>query len=138
MSETKALATYLVNSRLEDIPEDVRHESRRALLNYIGCAVGGSREPAVETALERLQPYFGKPTAGILARAERMDPLHAALINGISSHVFEYDDTMPKNYIHPTPPVASALFAYASCESRQRTDFIHAFLLGFETEATSR
>ena len=57
MSETKALATYLVNSRLEDIPEDVRHESRRALLNYIGCAVGGSQEPAVETALKALQPY---------------------------------------------------------------------------------
>ena len=51
LSETKVLASYLVNSRLEDIPEDIRHESKRALLNYIGCAVGGSREPAVETAL---------------------------------------------------------------------------------------
>lgn len=135
MSETKALASYLVNSRLEDIPEDVRHEACRALLNYIGCAVGGSREPAVETALEALQPYFGKPTAGLLARTERMDPLHASLINGISSHVFEYDDTLPKNYIHPTPPVASAIFAYASANRVTGRDFVQAFLLGFETEA---
>lgn len=135
MSETKALATYLVNSRLDDIPEDVRHEARRALLNYIGCAVGGSREPAVETALQALQPYFGKPTAGLLARTERMDPLHAALINGISSHVYEYDDTLPKNYIHPSPPVASALFAHAGAHRVNGRDFIHAFLLGFETEA---
>lgn len=135
MSETKALASYLVNSRLEDIPDDVRHESRRALLNYIGCAVGGSREPAVETALHALSPYFGKPTAGLLARSERMDPLHAALINGISSHVFEYDDTLPKNYIHPTPPVASAIFAHASAHRVAGRDFVHAFLLGFETEA---
>jgi len=64
-----------------------------------------------------------------------MDPLHASLINGISSHVFEYDDTLPKNYIHPSPPVASALFAYASANRVSGTDFIHAFLLGFETEA---
>jgi 2-methylcitrate dehydratase PrpD len=135
LSETKALATYLVNSRLEDIPEDVQHESRRALLNYIGCAVGGSQEPAVETALKALEPYFGKPTAGLLARAERMDPLYASVINGISSHVFEYDDTMPKNYIHPTPPVASAIFAHASAHRVTGRDFIHAFLLGFETEA---
>lgn len=97
--------------------------------------MGGSREAPVETALRALQPYFGKPTAGLLARAERMDPLHAALINGISSHVFEYDDTLPKNYIHPSPPVASALFAYASANRVSGTDFIHAFLLGFETEA---
>jgi len=135
LSETKTLATYLVSSRLEDIPEEVRHESRRALLNLVGCAVGGSREPAVETALKALQPYFGKPTARLLARPEQMDPFYAAVINGISSHVFEYDDTMPKNYIHPSPPVASALFAYASANRVHGKDFIHAFLLGFETEA---
>lgn len=135
MSETKTLASYLVSSRLEDIPEDVRHQSRRALLNYIGCAVGGSREPAVETALRALEPYFGKPTARLLARPEKLDPFYAALINGISSHVFEYDDTLPKNYIHPSPPVASVLFAYASANPVHGRDFIHAFLLGFETEA---
>jgi 2-methylcitrate dehydratase PrpD len=125
----------VVANRWEDIPQDVRHESRRALLNYLGCAVGGSREPAVETALSALKPCFGPPTAGLLARSERMDPLHASLINGISSHVFEYDDTMPKNYIHPTPPVASALFSYASANPVTGRDFSHAFLLGFETEA---
>src|SRR4030095_1873870 len=135
LSETKTLASYLVSSRLDDIPQDVQHEARRALLNYVGCAVGGSREPAVETALKALEPYFGKPTAGLLARTERMDPLSASVINGISSHVFEYDDTMPKNYIHPSPPVASALFAYASANRVHGRDFIHAFLLGFETES---
>jgi 2-methylcitrate dehydratase PrpD len=135
LSETKILASYLVSSRLEDIPDNVRHESRRALLNYIGCAVGGSKEPAAETALRALEPFFGKPTARLLARGERMDPLYAALINGITSHVFEYDDTLPKNYIHPSPPVASALFAYASANRVHGRDFIHAFLLGFETES---
>jgi 2-methylcitrate dehydratase PrpD len=135
VSVTKALASYIVESRLEDIPDDVRHQARRSILNLVGCAVGGSREPAVETALRALTPYFGKATAGVLARNERMDPLHAALINGITSHVFEYDDTLPKNYIHPSPPVASALFAYASANRVNGRDFVHAFLLGFETEA---
>jgi 2-methylcitrate dehydratase PrpD len=135
MPQTKALASFIVASRREDIPQDVRHEARRAILNYLGCAVGGSREPAVETALRALKPCFGPPSAGLLARAERMDPLHASLINGISSHVFEYDDTMPKNYIHPTPPVASALFAYAAANPVSGRDFVHAFVLGFETEA---
>jgi len=135
LSVTRTLASYLTASRIDDIPEDIRHESRRSLLNYIGCAVGGSREPSVEILLSTLQPYFGKPTAGILARPERMDPLHAALMNGMTSHVFEYDDTLPKNYIHPSPPLASALFAYASANRVTGKDFIHAFLLGFETEA---
>jgi 2-methylcitrate dehydratase PrpD len=135
LSETRTLASYLIKSRIDDIPQDIRHESRRSVLNLVGCAVGGSREAPVDTALRALEPYFGKPTARLLARPERMDPLHAALINGISSHVFEYDDTLPKNYIHPSPPVASALFAFATANRVSGADFIHAFLLGFETEA---
>src|SRR5690606_26640571 len=68
-------------------------------------------------------------------RRERFDALHAALLNGIGSHVHEYDDTLPKNYIHPSVPVASALFAYASANPVSGADFVHAFVLGFEVES---
>jgi 2-methylcitrate dehydratase PrpD len=135
MPETKALSSYIVSSRFEQIPGDVIHEARRALLNFIGCAVGGSREPAVDTAIRALTPFSGQPTASLLARRERFDPLFAAVINGISGHVFEYDDTTPMNYIHPTPPVASALLAYASASRTAGKDFLHAFIMGFEAES---
>ena len=135
MPETQALASYVVTSRFEEIPQDVRHEARRALVNYLGCAVGGSPHPAVDRAIDALGPYSGKPTASILGRTERLDPLHASLMNGISSHVYDYDDTTPKNYIHPSSPVASALFAYASTQRVSGRDFMHAFILGFEAES---
>ncbi len=135
MSETKALASYVVSSRFEDIPQDVSHEARRAILNYVGCAVGGSIHPAMDITLRALGPFAGKATASILGRAERIDPLHASLLNGISSHVHDYDDTTPQNYIHPTSPVASALFAYASANGISGHDFLHAFIVGFEVES---
>jgi 2-methylcitrate dehydratase PrpD len=135
MSETKILATYVVENRLEDIPDDVRHEARRAIVNYMGCAVGGASDEAVDIAIRTLTPFSGKPVARILGRTERMDPLHASLMNGISSHVNDYDDTTPKNYSHPTSPVASALFAYASANPVSGRDFMHAFILGFEAES---
>jgi 2-methylcitrate dehydratase PrpD len=135
MSETKILASYVLTSRLEDIPSDVRHEARRALVNYVGCAVGGSPHPAVDLAIGALRPYAGPATASILGRVERLDPLHASLMNGISSHVYDFDDTTPKNYSHPTSPVASALFAYASANTVRGRDFMEAFILGFEAES---
>jgi 2-methylcitrate dehydratase PrpD len=135
MPETKELASYLIQSRWDDIPQDVRHEAKRAILNYVGCAVGGSREPAVDIAMRTMKPFSGEATASVFARPERLDPLHAALLNGLTSHVYEYDDTLPKNYIHPSPPVASALFSYASANPVSGRDFLHSFLLGFETEA---
>jgi 2-methylcitrate dehydratase PrpD len=134
MEETKALASYVLSTRIEDIPQDVRHEAKRAILNYVGCALGGSADEAMDIAIRTLGPYFGPPTASILGRAERTDPLHASLMNGISSHVYDYDDTTPKNYMHPTSPVASALFAYASAHPVSGRDFMQAFILGFEAE----
>ena len=135
MSQTKTLSDYLVSSRFEQIPGDVIHEARRSLLNWVGCAVGGSREPAVEIAIRALSPFSGARSSALMARQERFDPLYAAVINGISGHVFEYDDTTPMNYIHPTPPVASALFAYASANPISGRDYLHAFLMGFEAES---
>ena len=124
MSETKTLASYVVTSRIESVPEDVRHEARRAIVNFMGCALGGSVDTAVDRAIQAFGPYAGKPPASILGRIERMDPLHAALMNGISSHVYDFDDTTPKNYSHPTSPVASALFAFASANRVSATRYI--------------
>jgi 2-methylcitrate dehydratase PrpD len=135
MSETKVLSSYVVTANAGDIPDDVRHEARRAILNYVGCAIGGSRHAAMEIAIRALGPFSGNPTARVLARTDRLDPLHASLMNGISSHVFDYDDTTPQNYMHPTSPLASALFAYSSVNPVRGSDFMHAFILGFEVES---
>lgn len=135
MSTTEDLARYVVEAGIEDVPADVVDEARRALVNYVGCAIGGSRESALDVAIRALLPYSGKPAASVLGRRERCDALHAALFNGIGSHVHEYDDTLPKNYIHPSIPVASALFAHASARPTSGRDFALAFILGFEIES---
>ena len=135
MSATETLAAYVVNDDGTAIPQDVWREATRAVLNYVGCAIGGSIEPALDIAIDTFAPFSGETTASVLGRRERFDPLHAALLNGIGSHVHEFDDTTPKNYIHPSIPVASALFAHASANAVSGRDFIHAFILGFEAES---
>ncbi len=132
MTVTARLVNYILDSRLDDIPRDVHHEAKRALLNIVGCALGGAEHPAVDIAIAALGSYSGAPTCGVLGRRERFDPLFASLLNGISSHVHDYDDTLPRNYIHASSPVASALFAYAGVNKVSGPDFLHAFILGFE------
>jgi 2-methylcitrate dehydratase PrpD len=134
-SPTLKLAAYVTDSQFDALPTDVVSESRRAILNYLGCALGGSLEPALDKAIQVLAPYSGPAKANVLGRRESFDELHAALLNGIGSHVHEYDDTLPQNYIHPSVPVASALFAYASANPVSGRDFMHAFILGLEVES---
>lgn len=133
MEVTKTLARYLVASRWEDVPQRVRHEASRALLNWLGCAIGSSRHETVERALAAVRPFSGPPQAAVLGRAERLDILHAALINGISSHVLDFDDTHVKA-IHPSAPVLPALLAYAEWRKITGAELVHAFVLGVEAE----
>jgi 2-methylcitrate dehydratase PrpD len=133
MEVTRTLARYLVESRWADIPESVRHEACRAVLNWLGCAVGSCRHETVECALTAVQPFCGPPQAAVLGRGERMDILHAALINGISSHVLDFDDTHARA-IHPSAPVLPALFAFAEWRTVSGADLAHAFVLGVEAE----
>jgi 2-methylcitrate dehydratase PrpD len=131
---TRILARYLVGSKPDDVPAEVRREATRSFLNWLGCAVGGSVHPTLDIALKALRPFMGAPQATMLGRADRLDVFHAALLNGISSHVFDFDDTHLKTIIHPAGPVASAILALAEHRPVSGRDFLHAFILGVEAE----
>jgi 2-methylcitrate dehydratase PrpD len=134
MEVTRILARYIVNARYADIPAPVRREAVRSVLNWLGCAVGSCRHEAVDCALTALKPFSGKAEASILGREEKTDILLAALLNGISSHVFDFDDTHLPTIIHPAGPVASALFPLAEHMQVTGAELLHAFILGVETE----
>jgi len=131
---TGTLARYIVAARYEDLPANVRKEGARTLLNWVGCAVGGSRHETVDKAVAALSPFSGAPEANVLGRRERLDVMHAALMNGISSHIFDYDDTHLKTIIHPAGPVASAILALSQRQPVSGRDFLNALVLGVETE----
>ena len=131
---TRILARYLVKARYDDLPSNVRKEGVRTLFNWVGCAVGGSRHEALDKAVAALGPFSGKPEANVLGRRERFDVVTTALLNGISSHVFDYDDTHLKTIIHPAGPVASAILALAQRRTVSGTDFLNALVLGVEAE----
>ena len=103
---TAALARFVADSRWEDIPAPVRHEAKRALLNFVGCAIGGSQDEAIGHAIAVLGPFSGPPHASVIGRAERFDLLTTAFLNAASGNVLDFDDTHPATVIHPTSPVA--------------------------------
>jgi 2-methylcitrate dehydratase PrpD len=131
---TRKLALWVVGSRPEAVPAAVRKEAVRTLLNWIGCALGGSHTETVNMALAAMQPFSGPAQATVLGRAEKLDILNASLVNGISSHALDFDDTHLKTVIHPAGPVASAILALAEYRPVSGRDFLNALILGVEVE----
>jgi 2-methylcitrate dehydratase PrpD len=57
---------------------------------------------------------------------------NAALLNGISSHTFDFDDTHLKTIIHPAGPVASAILALGEHLGATGRQLIDALVIGVE------
>jgi len=133
---TAPLAAFVARCGWADLPSTVRHEARRALLNYFAVACAGAPDPTLDIA-HRVYARFGaRPEAGLVGRPGRLDRLNAAALNAMAANVYDFDDTHHPTIIHPTAPVAAALFAQAQAEARpvRGTDFLLAFVLGVETE----
>ena len=130
---TRGLADYVVGSRFDDIPAEVRREAVRSLINFIGVSVAGARHETVEAALAALKDLGASGEAVVLGRRERLDGMNAALINGISSAVLDFDATQFKRTnIHASGPVLPPLLALAGSRPVSGAEFLHAFILGVE------
>jgi 2-methylcitrate dehydratase PrpD len=109
---TEELAAFLAASRWQDIPDSVRREAKRALLNIAGCVVAGGADPAV-------------------ARLRKVFPQEDALLAAAAATAHDYDDTHLPTVIHATPPIAGVLWELAKRTSG--AELLHALILGMET-----
>jgi aconitate decarboxylase len=131
----KTLAQWAVDLQYSNLSTSTIKAAKRSFYNWTGCAIGGSSHEAVSITIDSLSPFFGKPASSLIGLKNRTDAQHAALINGIASHVHDFDDTHLDTIIHPTGPVASALLAYAEFKGGvSGEDFILALVAGIEAE----
>ncbi|HEX4944087.1 MAG TPA: MmgE/PrpD family protein, partial [Usitatibacteraceae bacterium] len=129
---TRALARFVATHPSRGWNDAVDHEAHRTFLNWAGCAVGGARHEAAQAALDAAAMLQPAPQSTVLGRSEKVDMASAALINGITSHVFDFDDTHLKTIIHPGGPVASAVFALAETTGASGREVIDALVLGID------
>ncbi len=129
---TRLLAEFVAHHPSRGWSDAVDHEAHRTFLNWLGCAVGASHHESVAAALAAVQMLQPAPQATLLGRAERVDMASASLVNGISSHTFDFDDTHLKTIIHPAGPVASALLALAEVTGASGRALIDALVLGID------
>ncbi len=129
---TQILARFVATHPSRGWSDAVEHEAHRTFLNWAGCAVGAAQHEAMQAALAGVQMLEPAPQASVLGRSERVDMAGAALLNGISSHTFDFDDTHLKTIIHPAGPVASAALALAEHAGASGRALIDALVLGID------
>src|SRR5882757_3891660 len=129
---TQILAKFVATHPSRGWSDAVDHEAHRTFMNWVGCAVGAARHESAAAALAAMKMLQPAPQSSILGRPEKVDMASAALVNGITSHTFDFDDTHLKTIIHPAGPVASALLALAEVTGASGREVIDALVLGID------
>jgi aconitate decarboxylase len=133
---TKAMAMWALALNYTAIPAPVLDIATKSIYNWAGCAIGGYDQAAPTTALDAITPFLGSlGNSTLFGNGQLVDVQTATLINGISSHADDYDDTHRDNPIHPSGSVLPALFAVAEWRgSVSGKEFVTAFIAGVEAE----
>jgi 2-methylcitrate dehydratase PrpD len=132
---TEGLARHIVATRWEDVPREVRHQARRSLINFFAVTLAGCRSRPIEITLRSLSEFSGGRQVSLIGRAEKIDTLGAAFLHAAGANVDDFCDTHTATVIHPTAPVAGALFAYAGLQPISGADLLLAFVVGNEVQA---
>ncbi len=129
---TERLAQFVVDSRMEDFPTEVIEASKKCLLDWIGVAFGGMKDPSIKIMIDLIKEIGGKRQASVLGYGVKTNVLNAALINGTMSHVLDYDDAHSGTRSHPSAPLIPALLSVAEWRKQSGSELITAFVAGFE------
>jgi 2-methylcitrate dehydratase PrpD len=129
---TRILARFVATHPSRGWNDTIDHEAHRTFYNWLGCAIGAAKHEAADAAVAAVKMLDPAPQASVLGRKEKVDMASAALVNGITSHTFDFDDTHLKTIIHPAGPVASAVLALAEHRGLGGRDVIDALVLGID------
>lgn len=129
---TQILAKFVATHPSKGWSDAVDHEAHRTFMNWLGCAVGAAKHEAADAAIAAANMLQPAAQASVVGRTDKLDMANAALVNGITSHTFDFDDTHLKTIIHPAGPVASAVLALAEHTGNTGREVIDALVIGID------
>jgi 2-methylcitrate dehydratase PrpD len=131
---TSALAARINTTRWNTLPRAAQTVAKQCILDFVGVALAGAREPLVEMLTAEAEDAGGHAQAALIGRGRRLSVEQAALINGAAGHAHDYDDVHLAMNGHPTVPVAPAVLAVAEHLDKGAQALLAAFAAGVDTE----
>jgi 2-methylcitrate dehydratase PrpD len=140
---TRAVVEFITRARLEDFPPEAVRLGTRCLVDGLGVMLAGSTTPAARIVRDHVQAGERAAEATVLGpQPFRTSAASAALLNGLSGHAHDFDDTQLSTtadrifglLTHPTVPPLAAALAVGERLKASGARVLEAFLTGFEVE----
>lgn len=128
-SLTQELVNFVVKTEYEDLPQSVIHESKRILLDAVGCALAGLSSDKGKVAVKLATRMAGPPESTIIGLGEKVSSCAASFANGELINALDWDAALAG---HNVASVVPALLALAESGQASGKRLILAIALGIE------
>jgi len=132
MKVINELVDFIRGTRFEDLPPEAVSKAKEGVMDFLGCALLGSRNQTGKLVLDYVKNIGAKPEATVIGGGFRTAMALAALSNGTSSHADDYDDISFSLPGHPSVAVLPAVFCIGEVLRISGSELITAYLIGFE------
>ncbi len=130
--QIEELARFVAETRLGDIPEEVRRHARLVLLDTLGVILAGGERPEVAQLRQRLAASAGSG-ATVYARGwPAHDPRTAALLNGIAGRSIELCEGLRLVSGQAAMQVLPGVLAVGEHARSPGREVLAALLLGYD------
>lgn len=126
------LAGFVARTHFEDLPGDAVNMAKKCFLDWLGCAILGSKDRSIQMIAKVAKEQGGAEQATVVGTWERTSILNACLVNGASSHVAELDDLHKEAMYHPGVACIPAALAVGESQHCTGKELITAIVLGYE------
>jgi 2-methylcitrate dehydratase PrpD len=131
MTIIEQLADFAATTSFDDLPNEVVAESKRVLLDSLGCALPGHAHPKGSIGVELGRVFGGaSDEATILGSSQRSSVLGAAFANGELINALDFDAILPPG--HVSPYVIPGALALAEQKGSTGTDLLIANAVAHE------
>ena len=130
-----AVIQFIHETTWYDLPENVRHQARRCLLDTLGAGISGRATDLSRIVYEFAASAFGGQGAQLWLDGREVSPPGAALANGMTIDSLDVHDGHPLTKGHAGAAVVPGLFASISSESAAGLSgeaFLTALVIGYE------
>ncbi len=133
MTITRELCEIIVATRFESLGAECVHRAKQAIKDGVAVAAAGSVEEPVKLLAAHLKSLGGNPRATAWGHGFKTSPVHAAYLNGVATHVLDFEPMWlpPTHSVSPTVPVA---FALAEAQGLGGREIVTAVAKGMEIQ----
>jgi len=132
---TEKLVEFINKTSYKDLPPELISAAKWAILDHIAVVMAGSQEPSGKIMIEMVKESQSPPEATVIGGRFKASCTMAALANGTSAHVQDYDDCLDfpnAGLAHPTAGTFSGLLTEGEKYHATGKDMLTAYCLGIE------